>query len=116
MRWKSIPLATEESIKALTNKLTVPKVIAKLLTQRGITSFEQAKTFFRPEWSQLHDPFLMQDMQAAVVRIVKAIDQQEKVMIYGDYDVDGTTSVALVTSYFKDKINSLTPYVPWCNI
>ena len=66
MRWKSIPLATEESIKTLTNKLTVPKVIAKLLTQRGITSFEQAKTFFRPEWSQLHDPFLMQDMQAAV--------------------------------------------------
>ena len=112
MRWKSIPLATEESIKTLTNKLTVPKVIAKLLTQRGITSFEQAKTFFRPEWSQLHDPFLMQDMQAAVVRLVKAIDQQEKVMIYGDYDVDGTTSVALVTSYFKDKINYLTPYIP----
>lgn len=112
MRWKSIPLATEESINALASKLKVPKVIAKLLTQRGITSFEQAKIFFRPEWSQLHDPFLMQDMQAAVVRIVKAIDQQEKVMIYGDYDVDGTTSVALVTSYLKDKINYLTPYIP----
>ena len=112
MRWKSIPLATEESINALASKLTVPKVIAKLLTQRGITSFEQAKFFFRPEWSQLHDPFLMQDMQAAVARIVKAINQQEKVMIYGDYDVDGTTSVALVTSYLKDKINYLTPYIP----
>jgi single-stranded-DNA-specific exonuclease len=112
MRWKSVPIATEESINALANKLTVPKVIAKLLAQRGITSFEQAKIFFRPEWLQLHDPFLMKDMQAAVARIVKAIDQQEKVMIYGDYDVDGTTSVALVTSYFKDKINYLTPYIP----
>ena len=112
MRWKSVPIATEESINALANKLTVPKVIAKLLAQRGITSFEQAKFFFRPEWLQLHDPFLMKDMQAAVARIVKAIDQQEKVMVYGDYDVDGTTSVALVTSYFKDKINYLTPYIP----
>ena len=64
MRWKSVPIATEESINALANKLTVPKVIAKLLAQRGITSFEQAKIFFRPEWLQLHDPFLMQDMQA----------------------------------------------------
>ncbi|MFQ3340751.1 MAG: single-stranded-DNA-specific exonuclease [Flavobacteriaceae bacterium] len=112
MRWKSIPLASEESINPLAQRLSVPIVIAKLLIQRSITSFEQAKTFFRPQWAQLHDPFLMQDMHAAVQRIVTAMEQKEKVMIYGDYDVDGTTSVALVTSYFKDKIDFLKPYIP----
>jgi single-stranded-DNA-specific exonuclease len=99
MEWNALPLASENAVEHLSKVLGISPVVAQLLAQRGVTTYEEAKTFFRPDWSQLHDPFLMKDMVQAVHRIENAIKQQEKVMIYGDYDVDGTTSVALVYSY-----------------
>ena len=112
MEWNVLPLASENAVEHLSKVLGISPVVAQLLAQRGVTTYEEAKTFFRPDWSQLHDPFLMKDMVQAVHRIENAIKQQEKVMIYGDYDVDGTTSVALVYSYLKDKMENLTPYIP----
>ena len=112
MRWKKISEPLNEKAEELSRILAVPKTIASLLLQRGIEDFDSAKHFFRPEWSHLYDPLLMQDMDAAVLRIQKAIKDGEAVMIFGDYDVDGTTSVALVSTYLKDKIEKLRPYVP----
>ena len=112
MQWRKTPDPNRETVDALVQELIVPRPIAQLLAQRGITDFDSAKHFFRPQWSQLHDPFLMQDMDAAVQRIQQAIEAGEAVMVFGDYDVDGTTAVALVTSYLKDKITQLRPYVP----
>jgi len=90
----------------------IDKNIAKLLIQRGITSFEEAKSFFRPEIQKLHDPFLMKDMRFAIDRINEAIKKNEKILVYGDYDVDGTTAVAIVYSFLKRFHNSLDFYVP----
>lgn len=112
MRWNLSPQASLETVQHLTEALQVNQTIAALLAQRGITSYEAAKHFFRPQLSDLHDPFLMKDMQQAVSRIFKAIEQQEKIMIYGDYDVDGTTSVALIYEYFTSFYSNITPYVP----
>ncbi|MDB4612186.1 single-stranded-DNA-specific exonuclease RecJ [Flavobacteriaceae bacterium] len=112
MEWYTPPSAPENTVEHLSGALGVSPVIAQLLAQRGITSYEEAKNFFRPDWTQLHDPYLMQDMTVAVNRIIQAIERHERVMVYGDYDVDGTTSVALVYSFLKDKIENLTPYVP----
>ena len=112
MRWEKVPEPSVQKVKELSEILSVPKTIASLLAQRKIDDFESAKQFFRPEWSHLHDPFLMQDMDAAVNRIELAINKGEGIMVFGDYDVDGTTSVALVSSYLKDKVSKLRPYVP----
>ena len=107
MQWRKTPDPNRETVDALVQELIVPRPIAQLLAQRGISDFDSAKHFFRPQWSQLYDPFLMQDMDAAVQRIQQAIEAGEAVMVFGDYDVDGTTAVALVTSYLKDKITQL---------
>ena len=107
MEWKSKLLAEEDKIKVLQKNIGVPFEIANLLIQRGIEDFDAAKNFFRPELSDLHDPYLMLGMDKAVNRISTAIANHEKIMVYGDYDVDGTTSVALVFSY-------LTAYYPDC--
>jgi single-stranded-DNA-specific exonuclease len=107
MEWKSKPLAEEDKIKVLQKNIGVPFEIANLLIQRGIEDFDAAKNFFRPELTDLHDPYLMLGMDKAVNRISTAIENHEKIMVYGDYDVDGTTSVALVFSY-------LTAYYPDC--
>ncbi len=107
MEWKPRSPGEEDKIKTLQESIGVPFEIANLLVQRGIQDFDTAKTFFRPELSDLHDPYLMLGMEAAVNRISTAIESNEKIMIYGDYDVDGTTSVALVFSY-------LTSYYPDC--
>ena len=107
MEWKSKPLAEEDKIKVLQKNIGVPFEIANLLIQRGIEDFDAAKNFFRPELTDLHDPYLMLGMDKAVNRISTAISNHEKIMVYGDYDVDGTTSVALVFSY-------LTAYYPDC--
>ena len=112
MLWKKSPSQPIEIVEELSKKIGVNKSIAELLVARGIYDFESAKYFFRPEWSHLHDPFLMKDMKEAVTRIQKAIDTGEGVMIFGDYDVDGTTSVALLTSYLNDKIPKLRAYIP----
>ena len=81
--------------------LNIDENLATLLVQRGVTNYNEAKVFFRPSLTQLHDPYLMKDMDRAVDRIVKAIDNGEKILIYGDYDVDGTTAVAVVYTYLK---------------
>ena len=98
-------------IDELRSSLKVEPIIAELLLQRGITSFEEAQTFFRPKLEDLHDPFLMKDMDLAVDRLQLAIDEGQKVMLFGDYDVDGTTAVALMYSFLKDTVQ-LDFYIP----
>lgn len=100
-RWILKQRGDSEVVEKLMEVLSVDANISQLLAQRDITSFEEAKKFFRPEQDQLHDPYLMKDMDKAVERVLKAIEENEKVLIYGDYDVDGTTSVALVYAYLK---------------
>ena len=112
MKWGKIPEPQIENVKKLSNVLGVSDIVSKLLIQRGINNFDSAKDYFRPEWNHLYNPFLMKDMQIAVDRIKQAIDKNEKVMILGDYDVDGTTSVSLIISYLNDKITDLKPYIP----
>ena len=112
MQWYKRKNFSAEKISRLSKILNVPKAISSLLLQRGIEDFESAKYFFRPDWSQLHDPFQMQDMKIAVERIQEAIKANESIMIFGDYDVDGTTSVALLTDYLRDKVFYIKPYIP----
>lgn len=102
----------ENITKALSKELNINPILAALLVQRGISTFEQAKKFFRPSLSELHDPFLMQDMQKAVDRILKAIDRQEKILVFGDYDVDGTTAVAAMYSFLKGIYPHVDFYIP----
>lgn len=104
-RWTASPPPPAEKIDALQNALGIARPLCQLLVQRGIETYEQARRYFRPALSDLHDPFLMKDMDKAVARIEVARQAVEKVMIYGDYDVDGTTSVAAVYSF-------LTPHYP----
>ncbi|MBI4944891.1 MAG: single-stranded-DNA-specific exonuclease RecJ [Bacteroidetes bacterium] len=102
-RWKIKDSAPAEIVERLAKDINVSSVIANLLWHRGITTYDEAKLFFRPQLAQLHDPFLMKDMDKAIERIESAIKNNEKILIYGDYDVDGTTSVALVYSFFKNQ-------------
>lgn len=99
-------------VKHLSAALNVNMVIARLLVQRGIRTFNEAKAFFRPRLSDLHNPFLMKDMDKAVARIEQAIANKEKVIVYGDYDVDGTTSVAMMYSFLKSRIEQIEYYIP----
>lgn len=96
----------------LQEQLSVDRIVARLLELRKILSYEDAKTFFRPELKQLHDPFLMKGMDVAIDRINLAISRNEKVLIYGDYDVDGTTAVSIVYSFMKDYIKNISYYIP----
>lgn len=99
-RWKILE-ADNTKIDQLKQSLHVSSSLCKMLVQRGMDTFEKAKDFFRPQLSQLHDPFLMKDMDKAVQRILLAINNNQKILIFGDYDVDGTTSVAIVYRFFK---------------
>jgi single-stranded-DNA-specific exonuclease len=99
-------------VTELAKELNVSEIVAHLLVLRGITTFEEAKLFFRPEISHLHDPFLMKDMQKAVDRIELAIVKKEKVLVYGDYDVDGTTSVAMMYLFLKKQGVEIEYYIP----
>lgn len=112
MRWTLLPKPSEEKITSLATALGVNSTIASLLLQRGIETFDDAKKFFRPSLDELHDPFLMKDMEQAVARIEKAVANQENILVYGDYDVDGTTSVALVSSYLKSYYPNVATYIP----
>lgn len=112
MRWTLKPKPSEEKIKELSTSIQVDPIIASLLLQRGIETFEQARSFFRPSLENLHDPWLMKDMERAVVRIETAVSNQENILIYGDYDVDGTTSVALLSSYLKSYYPNVATYIP----
>jgi single-stranded-DNA-specific exonuclease len=111
-RWQFKPEPEAEITQRLARELQVPYAAAKLLAQRGVDSFDAAKAFFRPDWAQLHDPFLMKDMDRAVIRIQQEIEAGRPLMIFGDYDVDGTTSVALMTAYLRQHNVPITPYIP----
>ena len=111
MRWTLKPKPAEEKIQHLAQALNVEKFIASLLLQRGIETFEQAKQFFRPTLNDLHDPFLMKDMDKAVERIERAIEKDENILVFGDYDVDGTTAVSLVSSYLKSYYPNIATYI-----
>ena len=102
----------ESVISSLARELGIEKPLAQLLVQRGINSYNEAKTYFRPDMANLHDPFLMKDMDKAVQRILDAISSGEKVLVYGDYDVDGTTAVSLIYSFFKDHFKAIDYYIP----
>lgn len=112
MHWNIKDTPPQETTAHLIECLGVDAVVAQLLAQRGITTFERARAFFRPHIGQLHDPFLMQDMDKAVGRLQQAIDQNEAIMVYGDYDVDGTTSVSLLTHFLRSQGLEVTPYIP----
>lgn len=112
MRWTIKPKPKQEDIDVLANALQVDDLVAQLLLQRGITTFEGAKSFFRPQLSELHDPFLMKDMDIAVKRIEEAIDNGENILVFGDYDVDGTTAVALLSSYLLSYYPNVATYIP----
>jgi single-stranded-DNA-specific exonuclease len=111
-RWVERELENLAAIAELQESLNIDRVLASLLVKRGITDYEEARNFFRPELNNLHDPYLMQDMAIAVSRINQAITSGEKILIYGDYDVDGTTSVALTFSFFKKLHSEIDFYIP----
>ncbi|MFV8361781.1 single-stranded-DNA-specific exonuclease RecJ [Flavobacterium sp. ZT3P35] len=112
MRWTLKPKPSEETVKHLATALNVEDFVATLLVQRGINTFVEAKAFFRPSLDNLHDPYLMKDMEKAVERIEKAIENEENILVFGDYDVDGTTSVSLVSSYLKTYYPNVATYIP----
>ena len=112
MRWIIKPEPDLDTVDHLRAVLNVSHPVASLLAQRGITSFEEAKAFFRPSFHQLHDPYLMKDMKLAVARIQQAVEIGENILVYGDYDVDGTTSVALMASYLRTFYPQVATYIP----
>ena len=113
-KWILHKSVDNQQVEEIVKALGIDKNLATLLVQRGITNFDEAKTFFRPDLSQLHDPFLMKDMDKAVDRVLQAIENNEKLLVYGDYDVDGTTAVALVYTYLKPffKKKKIEFYIP----
>ena len=100
------------TVRRLAQELGTDPVLANLLVQRGINTYEEARTFFRPDLSMLHDPFLMQDMDKAVERLHRAIENNEKILVYGDYDVDGTSAVSLVYTFLSTLTQNLEYYIP----
>lgn len=112
MRWTLKPKPNSKTVEDLQKALQVDQSVAVLLVQRGIETYEEAKRFFRPTFEELHDPFLMKDMDKAVARIETALLNNENILVFGDYDVDGTTSVALMSSYLKTKSDQIATYIP----
>lgn len=112
MRWSSKPKIEKDKIAKLAKDLSVDTTIAEILLQRNIATFEAAKKFFRPSFDDLHDPFLMKDMDKAVERIETAISNHENILVFGDYDVDGTSAVSLVASYLKTIYPNISTYIP----
>ncbi len=112
MRWTLLPKPEQDAVRDLSNVIRVSPLIASLLLQRGIRTYKDALRFFRPELSHLHDPFLMKDMDRAVSRIEKALREGQNILVYGDYDVDGTTAVALVSSYLLERYPNVATYIP----
>ena len=112
MDWKISKQPETEILKELQSNLNIPEFICTLLLQRNIDSLESAQKYFRPNLNELHDPFLMKDMDRTVDRLIQAIDSSEKIMILGDYDVDGTTSVSMLYDYFIKKTLEPIYYIP----
>ncbi len=111
-KWVIKDPADQEKVRQLSSELGIDRVLAELLVKRGVETFEEARAFFRPDLADLHDPFLMADMDAAVERLRAAITGGEKILVYGDYDVDGTTAVSLVYSFLKRFTQSVDFYIP----
>ncbi len=111
-KWVFKPEVDQDAVNNLAAELRINRILVKLLVQRGITTFEEAKNFFRPSMDHLHDPFLMKDMDKAIDRIEEAITNKEKIMVYGDYDVDGTTAVSLVYTFLRTLTGEVTHYIP----
>jgi len=112
MEWLFKPDPDQKKVLALSEELGIGTLLSELLVQRDIDSYEKARQFFRPSLDELHDPFLMKDMDIAVQRIEKALKNKEKILIYGDYDVDGTSAVSLVYSYLKKLHDQVATYIP----
>ena len=111
-KWVYKELPADETVHTLSQQINVNQVIASILVQRSVLDYQQAKDFFRPSLDQLHDPFLMKDMDKAVDRLLLAIEKKEQILIYGDYDVDGTTAVALCYGFLKQHYKNLDYYIP----
>ncbi|WKN33438.1 single-stranded-DNA-specific exonuclease RecJ [Porifericola rhodea] len=111
-RWVYQDSAEDEAVQKLAKEINVNPALANLLIQRGVDNFDEAKTFFRPNLKMLHDPFLMKDMEHAVNRLILAMERNEKILIYGDYDVDGTTSVALAYGFLQTIYEPIEYYIP----
>lgn len=111
-RWVLKPYRDSEAVTSLAAELKINRILVNLLVQRGITTFDEAKRFFRPSLDHLHDPFLMKDMDKAIERIGVAIQNKEKILVYGDYDVDGTTAVSLVYTFLKSMTGDIGHYIP----
>ena len=111
-KWNLMEQADPAKVEKLSAEVGIDRVLADLLVKRGVETFEQARSFFRPSLDDLHDPFLMKDMDVAVERLHKAITTGEKILVYGDYDVDGTTAVALVFSYIRRFTSKVDFYIP----
>ncbi|TVR41271.1 MAG: single-stranded-DNA-specific exonuclease RecJ [Bacteroidia bacterium] len=111
-RWVLRDDAHDEVVEKLSTTLKIDQILARLLAQRGITSYGEAKDFFRPSLDSLHDPFLLKDMDLAVTRIEQALEQGERILVYGDYDVDGTTAVALVYEFLNEFHPNIDYYIP----
>ncbi|MCW3785007.1 single-stranded-DNA-specific exonuclease RecJ [Plebeiibacterium sediminum] len=110
--WNIKESGDEDKVEHLSSVLNIDRFLSNLLVQRGVETFDEAKAFFRPDYEHLHDPFLMKDMDRAIDRLDRAIENNEKVFIYGDYDVDGTTSVSLVYSFLSEYFDNLQFYIP----
>jgi single-stranded-DNA-specific exonuclease len=110
-RWKILQ-ADEEKVKDLQNALKIHPALCRILVLRGINTYEEAKKFFRPELSSLHSPWLMKDMDKAVDRIMQAMNAEQPILVYGDYDVDGTTAVAVVYRFLKKIYSKVDFYIP----
>jgi single-stranded-DNA-specific exonuclease len=111
-QWRQKKKTANEVVEGLSESLSISTSAAELLVQRGVETFDQAKDYFRPDLNHIHDPFLMADMEKAIDRIEYAIANKQKILIYGDYDVDGTTSVATVYSFFKKLTSDIDYYIP----
>ncbi len=112
MRWTIKSKPEKEKVQKLQNELQIDELIATLLVQRGVDNYDQAKTFFRPSLNDLHNPYRMKDMDKAVARIETAIANEENILVFGDYDVDGTTAVSLVSSYLRSYYPNVATYIP----
>lgn len=111
-RWAIKKQGDSELVQSLSKELNIDQNLANLLVQRGVSTFDEAKAFFRPALTDLHDPFLMKDMDKAIQRIEDAVQNNEKILVFGDYDVDGTTAVSLVFTFLKSFYDHVDFYIP----
>ena len=112
LKWAIKPIPNPEKVQQLQESIGATKVFSSLMIQRGLNKGTRVKEYFNPNLNQLHDPFMMKDMDKAVARIEQALEEGQKIMVYGDYDVDGTTSVALMYSFLKNHTENIRFYIP----